>query len=403
MRGCVLSKATGYAVLELSGLHMEKTIGLIAQICSVKDIKRVSYTTATINVGYSFVKQIRRIAEENNASVKIISKDKRLDFIICLFKRWWMLIILALAAAGVIILSQFCMSISVTGLEKLNEFAVVNVIKENGGDVYIKKSQIDLDKIEMALYSSFKEIAYADLKFDGTRLIATIGEGNVAPEIISNTPCSIVADKGGVVEKITVRFGEVRVKPGDIVQKGDVLISGAYTKKEVDFRVHAQGEVWALVDYIGEARQEYESTALFRTGRTACQRFLTIGKMKISLSGRNPFKNYEQESVISSAAGKNSTGFFKIQNVTYFECTVSENIKGKNKAKLAVTEKAYYDALENISDNAVITDFNSYVVYNKDMVKAIGIITVREKIGLNAPISNEPEDNYNVGEQARDN
>ena len=40
---------------------------------------------------------------------------------------------------------------------------------------------------------------------------------------------NIVADRDGIIEEITVKKGYATVKPGDVVKKGDILISAAGT------------------------------------------------------------------------------------------------------------------------------------------------------------------------------
>ena len=88
-----------------------------------------------------------------------------------------------------------------------------------------------------------------DLK--GTNVIVNLVEAEKKPNIIDkNAYCNIVADQKGMITKITADTGTALVKPGDIVEKGDILIGGYMEGKYTDTRyVHSKGKVEAKVWY----------------------------------------------------------------------------------------------------------------------------------------------------------
>lgn len=85
----------------------------------------------------------------------------------------------------------------------------------------------------------------------GTNIIVTIVEAEEKPKIINKDEyCNIVANKKGMVTKITANSGTAIVKVGDIVEKGDILIGGYMEGKYTGTRyVHAKGKVEARVWY----------------------------------------------------------------------------------------------------------------------------------------------------------
>ena len=87
----------------------------------------------------------------------------------------------------------------------------------------------------------------------GTRLTVHVREndGILKAETGSDAPCELTAGSDGTVTKIIVRNGIVRVKAGDEVKTGDVLVSGKppiYDDSETLVKtnlVHADAEVYA--------------------------------------------------------------------------------------------------------------------------------------------------------------
>ena len=64
------------------------------------------------------------------------------------------------------------------------------------------------------------------------------------------TYANIVADCDGVVEEVNVVEGQAAVFPGQLVRKGQVLISGVVDGKDGEFRYeYAEGEVMQDCDF----------------------------------------------------------------------------------------------------------------------------------------------------------
>ena len=75
--------------------------------------------------------------------------------------------------------------------------------------------------------AKYKDIGWVSAQIDGTYLIITIKE-NVKYDINKEKQLSgnIIASEDGIVETINLRNGEAKVKTGDSVKKGDILVSG---------------------------------------------------------------------------------------------------------------------------------------------------------------------------------
>ena len=127
----------------------------------------------------------------------------------------------------------------------------------------MRKKEISCGDLEKQIRNAFPEIGWVSAELTGTRLTVHVREndgvlkaetGSDAPcELTagSDAPCELTAGSDGTVTKIIVRNGIVRVKAGDEVKTGDVLVSGKlpiYDDSETLVKtnlVHADAEVYA--------------------------------------------------------------------------------------------------------------------------------------------------------------
>lgn len=77
-----------------------------------------------------------------------------------------------------------------------------------------------------ALLADISDLSWVSVSIKGAEATVKVAETIVTPTPMEEeTPCDIIAEKDGVVEKITAAKGTPLVQTGDVVQAGDVLIS----------------------------------------------------------------------------------------------------------------------------------------------------------------------------------
>lgn len=120
----------------------------------------------------------------------------------------------------------------------------------------MRKSRISCADLESRIRNAFPEISWVSAELTGTRLTVHVREndGILKAETEPETPCELTAGSDGTVTKIIVRNGIARVKAGDEVKAGDVLVSGElpiYDDSETLLKtnkVHADAEVYARTE-----------------------------------------------------------------------------------------------------------------------------------------------------------
>ena len=149
--------------------------------------------------------------------------------------------------------SFYVWDISFDGNRRFTDETLLHFMNEIPVQCGMRKSRISCADLENRIRNAFPEISWVSAELTGTRLTVHVREndGILKAETGSETPCELTAGSDGTVTKIIVRNGIARVKAGDEVKAGDVLVSGElpiYDDSETLVKinkVHADAEVYA--------------------------------------------------------------------------------------------------------------------------------------------------------------
>jgi len=131
-------------------------------------------------------------------------------------------------AAGLYLLSSFVWTVEVEGNERLKTEEILSACENMGMKPGTWKRSVDPEFVTKELLSQFSDISWVSVGMDGTRVRIRLAETIEKAEMIDRvTPCDIVASADGVIVQITAERGTPEVQAGDVVKKGDILISSA--------------------------------------------------------------------------------------------------------------------------------------------------------------------------------
>ncbi|MBQ7760769.1 MAG: sporulation protein YqfD [Clostridia bacterium] len=125
-----------------------------------------------------------------------------------------------------LISSKFVWQINVYGEEKMSKEEVLEELSQNGLAVGTSISSINYDSLHNKILLNSNKIAWISVNIDGN--IANVNIKETKNEEIKHEEKygNVVANKEGQICSIKLIEGEKVVKIGDIVKKGDLLISG---------------------------------------------------------------------------------------------------------------------------------------------------------------------------------
>lgn len=274
------------------------------------------------------------------------------------------------AAAGVIliiVLSNFIWSVSITGAQTVSETKIKQVLSENGVKTGGYKNNLDVQKIERDTMLEIDEIGWMSVNITGNIASIEIKEKAQKPKIDSSTtPCNIKAKCDGVITDIKSKKGNVQVKKGSGVAKGDLLVSGIIeTKMNTLQYVRANAEVFADVVYKKESsiKSEYEYTFLGGEKTDRSRAFLLWLEFPCSIS----FSSYEN-SVFSESS----------QNVICNDTVLPLGIKTSTQSDLISVEKKL---TKSEAEKIFMNDLLLYEAFEKPKSKVVSRKVTVNKTG----------------------
>lgn len=242
----------------------ENWIDLINEAVSIgihfNHIEQMDELNARITVPlvqfYSFISLVKK----HQLKMKIIHKRGFPFFMHRIQRRKWFAIGFIIFFLSLYLLSSFIWRIEVEGNENIPESHVLSVLKKEG--IYIgqwKRKLADRETLQYRLMQQLPKTSWVGIRLEGTRLIVTVVEKKEIEPLDENNregPFHIVARKNAVIRDIRVEQGNPLVKVNDVVQKGQLLVSGIYgdpnqtSGKIVGAKGKVLGEVWYESDVV---------------------------------------------------------------------------------------------------------------------------------------------------------
>ena len=143
-----------------------------------------------------------------------------------------------------------------TGSYGHSEEELLDYLEKKGVRSGTKISGFSCARLEEQIRKDFEDIAWVSCERKGTllrvRVKETLDKRDQKEGEKQESPCNLIASKKGRIASILVRSGSAKVKKGDKVKPGDVLISGVVEIKDdageiaEETLVRAQGDVYAI-------------------------------------------------------------------------------------------------------------------------------------------------------------
>ena len=245
------------------------------------------------------------------------------------------------------------------------------------------KYKIDTQKLAKDMLNNFQDISWINIKIKGSNMIINLKEIIPKETIVkSKQPCDIIAKKNGIIVNIITKSGTPKVKINDVVQKGDLLVSGKIliennnsesNEPSFDY-VHADAKVIAKTYYQISFKIPYEYTKKKYTGRVQKKYSLIIKNQKINLLPNIKFKNYDK------SYHEKKMGFIKIIKNQYREFTPVKKIRSISEAKKFADKIINNRIIHEFDFETDIFDKQINFMDKKQYLYVDSIITVHERI-----------------------
>lgn len=162
-------------------------------------------------------------------------------------------------------LSNFIWVINVEGNEKLTTKEIISSCKKIGIYEGVPKTKINSKYDSQRLQLTQAGIAWCSFNIEGSVLTVNLSEIAVSDKEERKTPSNIKASFDGKIKKINIASGNVVVKVGDTVSKGDLLVSGVIQNHSSTLFVYSDGVITAETTRTFSAKGNYEQKILTET------------------------------------------------------------------------------------------------------------------------------------------
>ena len=306
-----------------------------------------------------------------------------------------------LCVCALYVSSGFIWKIEYEGNTTLTRDRLSDFLEEYQIHIGTRKKNIDIASLEKEMRKRFDVLTWVSVKIDGTDLILSVKEYDTPVEVVKKEATEeilrsidLVANKDGTVLEMLIRNGTPRIKAGDEVKEGDILIEGKFPIMNDDGTLREYKDCTADADiYVSRkevffAELPFTYTKKAYTGRTYTTYDVLTGNHLAELPPHEPYL-YEDR-MTECIANIGSFMPFKTGQITsskHREYLLIEQEYTRKEAELILNRKILH-FLKTLEEKGVqIIEKNVKIDTNNVAWTIYGDIEVIEKIGV--PIDSE--------------
>ncbi|MBQ8147014.1 MAG: sporulation protein YqfD [Clostridia bacterium] len=242
------------------------------------------------------IKEIRKLFDDYGISVKVVEIPGILKIAENLKHRWGILIGLLISVMILTVSSNFVWKIDIEGNHNVADEDILCELQNAGLTLGTFIPKIDYDNLHNKILLNSEELSWVSVNINGTIATVKVKEKEKIAEKKEPSYANIVAKYDGYIASVFVKNGKKIVSSGDIVKKGDVLISGVINSQSQGVRYEsADGEVMAYINKEINIKLPFKETIKTYTGNVINKKCYKIYNfpLNFSIKYRNPDGFYD--------------------------------------------------------------------------------------------------------------
>ncbi len=384
----------GYVKIKVCGDFCERFINICTtRLIAVWDIQKIDENTVCLCMSKDDFKKIRQIAKKTDVRVSIVKKVGLWRVVKKHKKRKLFFWGIGICAAFVIIMSQFIWKIEVVGLTYTDKNHFMQTLKEEGIYIGAPKNKIDQLAFKNNVLLKESELSWVWVDIKGTKAIVSTSQLRKAPVVTDySVPHDIIAEKDGVISSVVATSGTAKVKEGDSVLAGQLLISSVVTSEYIEPRyTRASGEVFARTWYTEEDNFRLEISPLVETGNKKTYTTLTVFGFDINMFFK---KNHKFESFVEEKSEENLSVLGRDIGISLkretFKQTAPEKKTLSEEEMLKYAEEELYSKIKEklLEESREEARKVSYIKNEDDTYTVTLTMEFTEQIGKEVPVLN---------------
>ncbi len=395
----------GYVIIEVSGFSVERFLNLAAHKgIYLWDIDKTD-KGIRVKVSIKGFKMLKNAAKKTHCRIKI-NRKQGFPFLLHKYrKRKTLALGILFFIIALYFLSSFVWTIEIAGNERISKEDLKAYCLEVGLKPGAYKNKLDLRQIENSFLNKFNDISWISINIKGTKAKVELTETILKPQMIDrNTPCDIIASKDGLIVSIVTNAGTPKVKQKDVVEKGDILVSGQLLIGEEGAEtvryVHAAAEVKAKLWYELKLEEDIKYNEKIYTGQTKKSYSINVLNQKFNIPTTSiDYTTYDKITNIKRLdLGGDFNLPFALVIDEYREYKLNEKTRSVEEVKSLIQSKLDKLIQEKFNESVEIADKNIQYTNEGNKVVANIVITTIERIDQEAKIEGNDtsgEDNTN--------
>ena len=306
MQGLV-NYARGWVRLGACGPFPERLLNLCAQRdITFWAVEWLDGQTLRLTLLRRDMKKLEELAQRAGCMVEVEHRAGLPAFLARFRRRYAFLVGLTLSVLSICLLSNFVLTIDITGNERVPDAVILSQMGRLGLRAGVYGPKLDIKQIALDTQLALDDLAWVSVNLYGTRAQVVVRETVEPPALLEEDGVSdIVAEAGGLVLRVDAVEGQAKVKAGDMVSPGDVLISGTVTMEGPQYSdvpprylyVRAAGTVWARTWRTVSAGIPITATVKEYTGADKSRWSLTLFDRRINFYGNGSISWAEYDKI----------------------------------------------------------------------------------------------------------
>lgn len=282
----------GKILVEIKILNTEKLLNLFwGKNIRVYKVKKRDFATLILEIDYLNYAEVKVLVESLGGRINII-KSAGFVFFLGNIKKKLSLVIGGLMFLCIIYyLSTYIWAIEVDVQQNIPPFEIRKQLNSIGIKPGIPKNSIDVKEIEKQLENISSEILWLRVRIEGSTLKVVVEEKINPPQEQSYEYGNLVATMEGEVKRVYTFAGRAKVKSGQLVKAGDVVIEGIDGSEGGEYILPPRGMVIANTFYEKSMNVKVNGTTLERSGEKDSDIYINIFGKKIYI--KKAIKDFE--------------------------------------------------------------------------------------------------------------
>ncbi len=393
LKGTVKIRATGDFLERFLNVCMRRGIFLTS-------IKRTGKREITARMGIGGFKAIRPVAKKTRTRVRMVAREG-MPFVLQRYKNRRFALVGVLAFVVLMwYFSSHIMGLSIYGNERISSAEIEKGLKEFGLYRGAATAKLEPRLIQNKMMTAFGDIAWIGVNIKGSRAHIEVRE-RLATKVALDThiPCNLVASRSGIIEGLEIAEGQTMVKLHDMVEEGELLVSGIIDSSVHGMRyVHSSGRIYAQTRYVKSVDVPLKYTEKQYTGKKR-SRFSVkfFGKsFDLFIKNRKPFEYSDQSEPKEWQIAEK----FGVVRQEFLEYVPEEKVRSIQEAVDTGGGKLLDELKSEIGESGEILEENvTFVQKDAKTISVTAEILCREDIARQSVIDKIDDLDYNIKDE----